>query len=458
MATTIEAIILQKLAAVPFPAFATDRVTLVLAETRDALGAYLAQPQDAEARNLLNSCLWRLIETIAWARICGNEDGERPPSAAMTPAELLVTDLGHVDAALFRETAAEPDQPQHHDAAGFIPIEWLHDYLATVASNVLRAPDLETLRAQIPLKESELRDQELAAQNAIRAHHAKLGGMSESHKLLELQHKVNELLPPLCVLLVQRNLNQETYRQKQKLTEGWNRLWRCQEELVDTYYERKAVKESLNQYMHLLTAQKKVEHELAQLRAQVHAISEGARQLSPDEILVKVTAEFDLLRAALRQTNRQERDSVPQVFLEGRPQWTAARVAEALTDTLSVDERLAHAWKSGKWPRPRIVVLPGSGPAFYDKPADTIWVPILFTEEGASSFVRAVAADRLLLDLAERESFGRLESFADVRSPVDLADAFARTYETYILREAKGFRKLPTLVRKWFIAHLSKAS
>lgn len=458
MATTTESTILQKLAAASFPAFAADRVTLALAETRDALGAYLAQAQDAEPRNLLNGCLWRLMETIAWARICGNEDGERPPSAAMTPAELLVTDLGYVDAALFREPGTEPDQPQHPDAAGSVPIEWLHDYLATIGSNVLRAPDLEALRAQIPLKERELHEQELAAQNAIRAHHAKLGGMSESHKLLELQHKVNELLPPLCVLLAQRNLNQETYRQKQKLTECWNRLWHCQEELIDTYYERKALKESLNQYMHLLTAQKKVEHELAQLRAQVHAISEGARQLSTDEILIKVTGEFDLLRAALRHTNRQERDSVPQVFLEGRPQWTAARVAGVLADTLSIDERLAHAWKAGKWARPRIVILPGSGPAFYDKPADIIWVPVLFSEEGASSLVRAIAVDRLLLDLTERESFGRLESFVDVRSPVELADAFARTYETYILREAKGFRKLPTLVRKWFIAHLSKAS
>jgi hypothetical protein len=147
---------------------------------------------------------------------------------------------------------------------------------------------------------------------------------------------------------------------------------------------------------------------------------------------------------------------VPQVFLEDRSQWTAPRAADILADTLTVDERLAHAWKAGKWPRPRFVAIPGTGPAVYDKPADTIWIPLVFAEDGSSSLVRAVALNRLSQEPTERESFGRLEAFADIRSPNDLTEAFSRTYETYVLREAKGFRKLPNPVRKWFIAHLSK--
>ena len=104
-----------------------------------------------------------------------------------------------------------------------------------------------------------------------------------------------------------------------------------------------------------------------------------------------------------------------------------------------------------------MVVLPGSGPASYDVATGTIWLPVVAHEEGFCSLVRCLGLHRFHSDRAERDSFARLDHPEPLSSGDAVAEEFARTYETYIMREAKGFRKLPQNLRKWFNTHMPKS-
>jgi len=190
------------------------------------------------------------------------------------------------------------------------------------------------------------------------------------------------------------------------------------------------------------------------LKQRKKALIEEITRRTPKELLVELRKSFRQIQDVLRLINRQEKDAVPGFILEERPNWLPSELARLLGDVLVVDEKLGQNWSARRWELPEVVALPGSGPALYDRRRNTIWVPVVSAEEGFSSFVRALGTYRFFQARGEQESFGRLDPFRDVRTTEALSEAFARTYETYVMREARGFRKLPPEVRKWFRTHL----
>lgn len=442
---------------VTFPEFAATPLEDAWSQMREALNAFESGQPAAESqhRDELNRAVWRMLELVAWARISETLGSERLPGDAMSNAERLLLDFGYVgdpriDPQTLRSLLEKP-------ARGPVPVVWLHDHLSTMASQAIKVPDLDMLREQISAGEQELRAREQASGDALAAHEALLGSLPEGSRLLDIQKSINDIVPPLCFLLSGRHIRADALRQKQKLTEGWNRLRKCQEDLIATYSERKAVADSHNRYVNTVTAQKKTELQLDMLRAQTQQISQDVQDLSYDALLASVTAQFKALRKILRTANRQGPKAVPQVFLEEPPVRPVSAVLAVIADTLNVDERMAHAWHTGRWNKPRIVVPPGAGPATYDPQTRHIWAPIIAHEEGFSSMVRCLGLHRFHDDRLERDSFARLEQCDDIYSLDGLAEEFTRYYETYVMREAKGFRKLPNNMRKWFCNHTAKS-
>jgi hypothetical protein len=447
-----------------FPEFARPRLGRDIAELSQLLEVYSAtergkdRVRDNALRDGINTIAWQLAETIVWARICGTSGSgsERVAASSVSLEERLFVDVGFVGEEVCGVPRTELARPSPETGDQIPKIELMHDYVNSVAGEIFKAFERDNLRRMIAAKEHEVQSCAAMVEQVQREHDLLLRSMTQQERLFELQRRIDQLLPLLgqTKITPSRQHTQDTLRQEKKLIEGWNRLRNGQNELIETYKERKDLTDSHNQCFGAMVALKKAERETVELREQYEARARETERFTDQDVASKLHQEFSSLRRILRRANKQDAKAVPQFYLESRPVWLPRDVSTLLTEILEWDKRMGSAWAGGKWAMPRLLVIPGTGSAVYDKTHETIWIPVVTHEQGFCSLRRCIGVHRFHQAHAEQESFRRLEPFQHLKEASQIADAFAWAYDIYLGREVKGFRKLPTDVRKWFRLHL----
>ncbi len=448
-----------------YPAFARETVAHEAAELRRLVEQYAASVAGEERvaggslHDGLNRAAWQLAETIAWARICECPDLDIPIAELLGLEERLFLDLGFVGEELCGQSRAELTEAID-DREGMggdeLRVELLHHYVENVAATFFRSGEKRSLRKAIAAKEDELRAGRAEAKQARAEHLRLLDVMANRGRLIQLQGDLDEIVQALAAVksIGRGHHTPETRRQEQKLMEAWNRLRNCQNELIDTYLERKAVADSHNHCLGMATAVKKLESQITDLRDQLTVVVREARGIPHDRLRDRVRGSVEAIRQILRRANRLEAGSCPQFCLENRAVWLPGRVLNRIGEILTTDERLAQAWGNGSWPTPRLVVLPGTGSAVYEQERETVFIPLAGQLQGQCPVTRAIGLHRFHNAGHEQTSFGSLGAYRKVRGAQDLAAVFAVGYDTYINRETKGFRKLPAEVHRWFKLNL----
>ena len=402
-------------------------------------------------RDELDRTAWAFAEGVAWARVLGAPDPDCLDISAFTTEERLVLDLGFLCGGLCRDSASDLERAVMADGE----VKLLHDLIPDMAAKVFRARELHEKRERSDHLEEQIRKQQALSEEAAREHAALLAALAENERVKEIQVGIEELLPALAALggPAPRPRAVEAHRQHQKLMNGWNRLLRRQEELIDTYADRRVVKESQNHRLSLLAAQRGFELELEEHREDLAETVRETESLSGEDVRGLIGAEFERIRQVLRAAGKLGARAVPRFVLDGQTNWLPTHVEAALRESLEIDRRMSQAWAQGTWPKPRLVVLPGCGSAVYDSARQTIWIPVASRDKTFCSLRRSLGLYHFGQARGEHKSFRRLEPFQRMSDTTELGNAFAWAYEIYLMREAKGFRKLPTDVRKWFKLH-----
>ncbi len=421
---------------------------------------FLAAGEDekAKGRNHLNSIAWKIVENLMFLRMLLSDGPNKTVSSSMSVEEKLFVSFGFLSEDLCGAEADEISRLLDNYEPGHAPSTcFFHEHLDIIESAILFPLDIEALKQGIAEKEEELKKKNEIVATITMEHRSLLTTLNESSKLLDLQGRLDEILPALSSVTAMNNLTPEMNRSKQKLTSGWNRLIHCLENIIATYIERKNVKDNLNRLLYSTVTARKVEHEISNIKQRMASLSTSANNLSEDELFVKVRQHFSMFYSHLRRANKINSKTPLHFALENKPTYYPGKILELFRHILATDARLEHNWMVHKWAKPTIVLVPSTGSAFYEKSSNRIFVPVSTKDSFNCTLVRELGVYRFLQDLQGHSSFGRLDTFQDLGSQQKVVETFGREYETYLMRESKGFRKLSAPVRRWFETNLSKS-
>ncbi len=450
-----------------FPIFARERFALDAREIEELLESWPEAPRELEeetaVREALNRAVWDLLETIAWARIAACREGSaRAVLESLTQKEKIFLDFALVGPPLSEGTWEELDGALGlQQRSGPVTVELLHDWLGDCAARIFRFRETRSVREQIATAQKDLTRAELEVSRIRDRCKEIIERLEDADRVAAFQQKIDRTAARLATLASSPGDPGERnrLRERRRLTATWHRLRNEQAMLIGAYAQRRALSEAQNAYLTALTEVKRIKWRLKELKAQLGAVAKQNDVRAPEGFFPAVQREFDTIRSVLRQASRLDRMALPPVYLKGRPSWVPETVYQSVSEVLAVDKRMAQAWSNHKWEPPRLLLVPGQAAGvLYDKPANTVWLPVVTHEQACCSLLRALGLYRFAQAEKEQASFGSLSAYKEIREKRDLAEAFSAAYETYLTREVKGFRKLPTDVAKWFRLHLMQSA
>jgi hypothetical protein len=191
------------------------------------------------------------------------------------------------------------------------------------------------------------------------------------------------------------------------------------------------------------------------LKSQLKRRDEAGAVHSTGEMYTKLGGFIsEIQKVTYHYSGREGRNLYP-LFFQKTFTNTRSRIREHYSLVMQVDRLFAGKVEKGEWPRPAFVILPGLGDGFFSKPRNILWVPLkdIFTYK--ASPITALASCRFLRTDGMPRRYAEVKGFYRKANIPALMTEFIKDYNTWMLKEARGFRKMPGKMHKWFRYELS---
>lgn len=455
-------------------------------QASQALGAHLHDPSDA-SRARLNDLAWSLASHLFRARLgaCLTEEpaaeepaaegpeekgppspppgGSKDPlsalkSLSLTDPEILITDFGLLD---IRTCQGEvPDVKSlladQDRSSGFVRILYLHRYLRGRLEESFNICEIRDVDSRAVSRSRDLEKTKADLAGAVERRNQIASGREDAEGLAEAHRLIDQILPA-CVELghravVRRNLSEEERDSLRRITEAYNNFCEHASGTLRSYQERAEWIKCQTEISQLARRAATQEADVRALREREEGILAEIRQARAAEWEETLEGGIQRIQLALERAGGGASEP-PRFVLERAPDAGVRQLSALVGRLLRIDQRMESAWAHRIWPPPTIVLLPGSGHAFYESEERVVWVPLRAAED-FRPFTKALAEYHFYSSPESHSGFKHLPPYRNIPSQDGLARAFAEAYLVYLEWDSRGFRRLPTQVRKWLRNHL----
>lgn len=218
--------------------------------------------------------------------------------------------------------------------------------------------------------------------------------------------------------------------------EGVAEIRRLSKSIVETIDKRVKLKDSLDK-----------------LRRNIEQIERERNAISPLEVANRLSEEITYLRDLVKLSAKRLRTGSCPLLRSGETFFTRAKLVSALERIVEFDPLLFRNDRVSLFGRPSILLVPGVGNALYDWKHNQLIVPLIpYQKNDMVSIATGIIEYRLDVDEDKKllNSYSQLPDYKTIKSMFQLKGKLSKDYITWMTSEYKGFRVLPSAVKKWF--------